>query len=111
MESVIYHLLSVICLLREETDRAVQKANTLEAAAIDEISYLSSDICYLSAAGRRQTGLCRRQTPWRRQPVTKSLICHLISVICLLQGGDREGCTEGIHLGGSSQRCNLLSVI
>jgi hypothetical protein len=35
MKSVICHLLSVICLLREETDRAVQKANTLEAAAND----------------------------------------------------------------------------
>jgi hypothetical protein len=42
MESVICHLISdfchltsVICLLREETDRAVQKANTLEAAAND----------------------------------------------------------------------------
>ncbi len=35
MESIICYLLSVICLLREETDRAVQKANTLEAAAND----------------------------------------------------------------------------
>jgi hypothetical protein len=34
-KSVICHLIYVICLLREETDRAVQKANTLEAAAND----------------------------------------------------------------------------
>jgi hypothetical protein len=51
-------MISVICLLREETDRAVQKANTLEMVAND-------DICYLSDAGRRQTGLSRRPTPWR----------------------------------------------
>jgi hypothetical protein len=57
MKSVICHLLSVICLLREETDRAVQKANTLEAAANDDICYLLSVIFHLSAAGRRQTGL------------------------------------------------------
>jgi hypothetical protein len=62
--SVILYLLSVCC--REETDRAVQKANTLEAAANDGICYLSSYICYPSAAGKRQTGLYRRQTPWRQ---------------------------------------------
>jgi hypothetical protein len=83
MESVVYHLLSVICLLREETDRAVQKANTMEAAANDGICYLS----YLSSVflGRRQTGLYRRPTPWRRQPTMESVVCHLLSVICLLR--------------------------
>ncbi len=83
-ESVICHLLSVICLLREEIDRAVQKTNTLEAAVNDEICYLSSDICYLLSVclGRRQTELYGRQTTWRRQPTMKSVICHLISVIC-----------------------------
>ncbi len=49
MESVICHLISVICLLREETDSAVQKANTLEAAANEVVFYMSSYICYLSS--------------------------------------------------------------
>ncbi len=48
---IIYHLLSVICLLREETDRAVQKANTLEVAVNDGsvLCHLISVICYLSS--------------------------------------------------------------
>jgi hypothetical protein len=54
------------CLLREGTDRAVQKANTLEAAANHGI-YLSF-ICYMLLVS-----LERRQ-----------IICHLLSVICYL---------------------------
>jgi hypothetical protein len=72
MKSVICHLISVICLLREETDRAVQKANTLDAAANDGI-YLSF-ICYmlLVSLGRR----------WIIYHLL-SVIYHLLSVICL----------------------------
>jgi hypothetical protein len=66
-ESVICHLISVICLLREETDRAVQKANTLEAGPMMEsvICHLISDICLLREETDRAV---RSQTPWRRQP-------------------------------------------
>jgi hypothetical protein len=51
-------MLSVICLLRKETEQAVQRANTLEAVASDGIySIICHLISVICLAGRRQTGL------------------------------------------------------
>ncbi len=80
--SVICYLLSVCC--REETDRAVQKAKTLEAVANDGICYLSSYICYLSSVWCREETDRAVQKANTLEAAANDGICDLSSDICYL---------------------------
>jgi hypothetical protein len=84
MISVICYLLSFICLL-QGGDRQGCREGKHPGGGCQRWN-LSSVIYYLSVAGRRKTGLYRRQTPWRRQPTTEllSVIWYLLSV-CLVR--------------------------